>query len=58
MHDYVHWHCSYCDKLILVDENLCENCSYFTLILFLLKFLWGNVLLGGEVTKRCKKLKF
>ena len=33
MHDYVHWHCHIdcCVKLILVDENLCENYFYFTL---------------------------
>ena len=38
MHDNVHWHCSidYCIKLILVDENLSENCSYFSLKWFLL----------------------
>ena len=36
--DYVHWHCSidYCVKLILIDENLCENWFYFTLKWFLL----------------------
>ena len=36
-HDYVHWHYSIdsCVKLILIDENLCENlyenCLFFTL---------------------------
>ena len=33
MHDYVHWHYSidFCVELILVDEDLCESCFYFTL---------------------------
>ena len=35
--------------LILVNENLCKNCFYFTLKCFLLNFFLGNVLLGGEL---------
>ena len=38
-HDYVvfHWSIDYCVELILVDNNLCENCSNFTLKWFQLK---------------------
>ena len=34
---------------ILVNENLYDNCFYFTLKWFLLKFLWGNVFLAREI---------
>ena len=47
LHNYVHWHCSIynvfnCVKLSLINENLCENCSYFTLKWFLHNF-FGDV---------------
>ena len=38
----------YCVKLILVDENLWENYSYFTQMISAQFLLW-NVLLGGEL---------
>ena len=53
MHDHVHWHCSvgYCVKLILVyNENLCENCYYFTLKWFLLN-CFGEMYFLGESYK-------
>ena len=60
MHNYVHWHCSidYCVKLILIDENLCENYLYFTQKWFLFNYFGGNVLLGGELQIDEKKIIF
>ena len=59
LNDYVLRHCSigYRVKLILVNENLCENCFYFTLKWFLLFIPLENLLPGGQLP-RCKKFKF
>ena len=57
MYDYVHGHCSVdnCVKLILVAEDLCENCFYFTLKWFLLNSFGEMCFL--EVSYLCKKIQ-
>ena len=59
VHDYVHWHCSIdsCFKLILIDENLCENCSYITENDFCLIPL-RKCASWRRATNRCQKFKF
>ena len=51
LHDYVYWHCSidYCVKLSLVDETLCQKWFSFHKEMISALFLWGNVLLRGEL---------
>ena len=51
MHDCVHWHCSidYYVKLSLVDETLCKKMFSFHKEMTSADFLWGNVLLRGEL---------
>ena len=58
MHDCVDWHCStdYCVKLILVDENLCENCFYFSLKWFLLNS-FGEMCFLEESYKLMQKIQ-
>ena len=53
MHDYVHRHCSidYCIKLSLVYETLCPKLLSFHKEMISAWFLWGNVLLRGELQK-------
>ena len=56
---YVHWHCSidYSVKLNLVDENLSENCFYFTLKWFLLNSFGESCFLEEKQTD-AKKVNF
>ena len=51
MHDYVHWYCSigYCVKLSLIYKTLCKKLSSFHKEIISALFLWGNVLLRGEL---------
>ena len=51
MHDYVHWQCSIdcCVELSLVHDTWCKIWLSFYKELISAKFLWGNVLLGGEL---------
>ena len=51
MHDYVHWHCSidYRVKLSLVYETLCPKLLSFHKEMISAWFLWGNVLIRGEL---------
>ena len=58
MHDYVHWHCStdYCVKVILVDENLCEDCCNFTLKWFLLNS-FGEMCFLKKSYKKMQKIQ-
>ena len=53
MHDYVHWHCSIddCANLSLVDETLCKKLLSFHKEMISALFLWGNVLLRGELQR-------
>ena len=58
--DYMHWHCSiYCHvKLILVDENLCENCFYFTMKWLLLNSFGEMCFLEESYKNKWTKFKF
>ena len=51
MHDYVYWHCSidFCVKSSLVYKTLCKKLLSFHKEMISASFLWGNVLLKGEL---------
>ena len=51
MHDYVHWHSSidYCVRLSLIHKTLCQILLSFHKEMISAKFLWGNVLLTGDL---------
>ena len=48
----------YCVKLSLVDEALCKKRFSFHKEMISAYFLWGNVLLGGELQKDEKNLNY
>ena len=59
MHDYVHWHWStdYRCKIKSCQRNFMQKLLLFHTEKISAQFLWGNVLLGGELQTDTKKKK-